>query len=185
MAKLVLRWSEHEARKPYARPFMVTFVDDAGEELGSVAVNGSDLLYWRQFVAAVASLTGELFIHDAVDSAADPQRAWLLKLTEMMPPAAEVTVVPASTFDHQAGRVFGFRVTSGGDRHAVVDAPTLLEYQDFQAAIAHQCGRLLRVPGVESIDDAAVRRRAWLSWLSQAVSRPPVDEAMSREWPWR
>ena len=41
MASLQLRWSMHEARKPYARPFMVTFVNDSGEQLGSVAMNGS------------------------------------------------------------------------------------------------------------------------------------------------
>jgi hypothetical protein len=185
MASLQLRWSMHEARKPYARPFMVTFVNDSGEQLGSVAVNGSDLLYWRQFVAAVAALTGELFIRDDVDSAADPQRAWLHKLTEMMPPAVDLSVTPRSTFDHDHGRVFGFAVACADDRAAAVDARTLFEYQEFQAAIAHQCGVLLRVAAVEEIDDASPRQRAWLSWLSATVSRPSVEEAMSREWPWR
>lgn len=185
MASLQLRWSMHEARKPYARPFMVTFVNDGGDQLGSVAVNGSDLVYWRQFVAAVAALTGELFIRDDVDSAADPQRAWLHKLTEMMPPAGDVSVTPRSTFDHDQGRVFGFAVSCGDDRAAIVDARTLLEYQEFQAAIAHQCGVLLRVAAVEEIDDAAPRQRAWLSWLNDTVARPGVEEAMSREWPWR
>lgn len=164
---------------------MVTFINDEGEQLGSVALNGSDLLYWRQFVVAVASLTGELFIHDDVDSAADPQRAWLGKLTRMMPTAEDVAITPSSTFDHERGRVFGFRIDCGGDRHGVVDARTLLEYQELQAAIAHQCGRLLQVAEVESVDDPALRQRAWLSWLSHAVARPHVDEAMSREWPWR
>jgi hypothetical protein len=185
VASLQLRWSEHEARKPYARPFMVTFTNDAGEQLGSIGVSGADLLYWRQFVTAVAALTGELFIHDDVDDAADPQRAWLQKLTQMMPPAGELKITPASTFDHDLGRVFGFRVSSGGDRHGVVVARTLLEYQELQAALAHQCGRLLRVAAVEAIDDAAPRQRAWLDWLNETVSRPPTDEAMSREWPWR
>ena len=185
MATLQLRWSEQEARKPYARPFMVTFVNDAGDQLGSVALNGSDLVYWRQFAAAVAALTGELFVHDDVDSAADPQRAWLHKLTEMMPPATDVAVTPRSTFDHERGRVYGFAVTCAPDRSGVVDARTLLEYQEFQAAIAHQCGLLLRITAVEEIDDAAPRQRAWLSWLSAAVARPSPDEAISREWPWR
>lgn len=185
MPSLQLRWSEHEARKPYARPFMVTFVNAEGEQLGSIAVSGADLLYWRQFVAAVAGLTGELFVHDQVDAAPDPQRAWLEKLTQMMPAAGEVSITPASTFDHERGRVFGFRVTSAGDRHGVVDARTLLEYQELQAAIAHQCGRLLRVAAVEAIDDPAPRQRAWLDWLSDTVARPGVEEAMSREWPWR
>ena len=185
MARLQLRWSEHEARKPYARPFMVTFVNDDAEELGSIGVSGADLVYWRQFVVAVAALTGELFIHDDVDDAADPQRVWLQKLTQMMPPAGEVTITPASTFDHDHGRVYGFRVTSGEDRHGVVDARTLLEYQELQAAIAHQCGRLLRVASVEAVEDAAPRQRAWLDWLNEKVTRPSVEEAMSRQWPWR
>jgi hypothetical protein len=185
VASLQLRWSEHEARKPYARPFMVTFVNDRGDQLGSVAVNGSDLVYWRQFVAAVAALTGELFIRDDVDSAADPQRAWLHKLTEMMPAAGDVSVMPRSAFDHETGRVFGFVVACAQDRSATVDARTLLEYQEFQAAIAHQCGLLLRVTAGEEIDDAAPRQRAWLSWLREAVARPSAEEAMSREWPWR
>ena len=185
LSSLQLRWSEHEARKPYARPFMVTFVNAEGEQLGSIAVSGADLLYWRQFVVAVAGLTGELFVHDQVDAAADPQRAWLEKLTQMMPPAEGVSFSPASTFDHQLGRVFGFRVSCGEDRHGVVDARTLLEYQELQAAIAHQCGRLLRVGAVEAIEDTAPRQRAWLDWLSATVARPGVEEAMSREWPWR
>lgn len=164
---------------------MVTFVDADGEQLGSVALSGSDLLYWRQFVVAVAALTGELFIHDQVDSAADPQRAWLQKLTQMMPAAENIAVRPRSSFDHEHGRVFGFEVSCGDDRSAVVDSRTLLEYQDFQAAIAHQCGRLLRISPVEDLDDRAQRQRAWLAWLSDAVARPGVEEAMSRTWPWR
>jgi len=101
VATLRLRWSEHEARKPYARPFMVSFVDDAGADLGSVALNGSDLLYWRQFGVAVAALSGELFLFDAVDSAADPQRAWLETLITLMPSATVTQVTPRSSFDHQ------------------------------------------------------------------------------------
>ena len=83
--------------------------------LSRVAVSGADLLYWRQFTIAVAALTGELFIHDEVDSAADPQRAWLQRLSQMLPPAEAVTITPASTFDHEAGRVFGFRVACACD----------------------------------------------------------------------
>ncbi len=185
MATLRLRWSEHEARKPYARPFMVTFVDDAGADLGSVALNGSDLLYWSQFGAAVAALCGELLILDAVDAAPDPQRAWLETLTPLLPTAPEITVTPHSTFDHERGRVFGFVVAAAGSPDAVVDAPTLLEYQDFQAALAHQTGRLLRVDAVEGIEDPAPRRRAWLRWLREVVARPPAGEAMAATWPWR
>ena len=184
MGTLRLRWSEHEARKPYARPFMVSFVDDTGDVLGSVALSGSDLLYCRQFGVAVAALCGELFLLDRVDSAADPQRAWLETLTPLLPAADAITVTPRSTFDHERGRVFGFVVASGA-ADALVDAPTLLEYQEFQASLVHQTGRLLRVPDVEAIDDGAPRRRAWLQWLRGVVARPTSDEAMSATWPWR
>ena len=67
----------------------------------------------------------------------------------------------------------------------MVDAPTLLEYQDFQAALAHQTGRLLRIATVEEIDDPAHRRQAWLLWLRGVVARPTPDEAMAAAWPWR
>jgi hypothetical protein len=184
VATLRLRWSEHEARKPYARPFMVSFVDDAGTDLGSVALNGSDLLYCRQFGAAVAALSGELFLLDSVDSAADPQRAWLETLTALMPRLEVTEVTPRSSFDHQSGRVFGFEVACA-DGAAMVDAATLLEYQDFQAALAHQTGRLLRVAAVEKIDEPAPRRRAWLLWLREVVVRPGAEEAISEQWPWR
>ena len=185
MATLRLRWSEHEARKPYARPFMVSFVDDAGADLGSVALNGSDLLYWRQFGVAVAALSGELFLFDAVDSAADPQRAWLETLITLMPSATVTQVTPRSSFDHQSGRVFGFEVACAVGNAAVVDAQTLLEYQDLQAALAHQTGRLLRVAAVEEIEEAAPRRGAWLRWLGDVVARPAPEEAMAAHWPWR
>ncbi len=164
---------------------MVSFVDNDGADLGSVAVNGADLLYWRQFGGAIAALSGELFILDEVDAAADPQRAWLDVLEPLLPPAASMSVTPRSTFDHERGRVFGFVVTGAGGADAVVDGPTLLEYQDFQAALAHQTGTLLRVAEVESSSDAAPRRRAWLGWLRGVVDRPGDDEAMTVSWPWR
>ncbi|MGH7722002.1 MAG: hypothetical protein ACRENL_04090 [Candidatus Dormibacteria bacterium] len=185
MATLRLRWSEPEARKPYARPFMASFVDDAGVTLGSVALNGADLLYLRQFGAAVAALSGELFILDAVDSAADPQRAWLETLTSLLPSAALTAVTPRSSFDHQSGRVFGFEVVCAGGAAAVVDAPTLLEYQELQAAVAHQTGRLLRIAAVEDVEGAAPRRRSWLRWLRGVLARPAAEEAMAPQWPWR
>jgi hypothetical protein len=184
VATLRLRWSEHEARKPYARPFMVSFVDDAGADLGSVALNGSDLLYWRQFGVAVAALSGELFLLDSVDAAADPQRAWLEALTGLLPGLEVTRVTPRSSFDHQTGRVFGFEVACAGGA-ALVDAATLLEYQDLQAALAHQTGRLLRVAAVEEIDEPAPRRRAWMDWLREVVARPGAEEAMAGHWPWR
>lgn len=185
MPPLRLRWSEHEARKPYARPFMVSFVDDDGEVLGSIALNGPDLLYWRQFGAAVAALSGELFVLDAVDAAVDPQRAWLELLTPLLPSAERIRISPRSTFDHERGRLFGFVVSGAGTSEAVVDGPTLLEYQDFQAALVHQTGRLLQLASVEDHDDAGPRRRAWITWLRGVVDRPGADDAMTAVWPWR
>jgi hypothetical protein len=164
---------------------MASFVDGEGNDLGSVALNGPDLLYWRQFGAAVAALSGELFILDPVDSAPDPQRAWLETLTPLLPAASDIHITPHSTFDHERGRVFGFVVTSTAAADAVVDSPTLLEYQDFQAALVHQTGRLLRVATVEDVDEPAPRRRAWMGWLSDVVARPSADEAMTTTWPWR
>jgi hypothetical protein len=164
---------------------MVSFVGDDGVDLGSVAVNGSDLLYWRQFGAAVAALSGELFVLDAVDSAPDPQRAWLETLAPLLPAATAIHITPRSTFDHERGRIFGFVVSGAGDAEAVVDGPTLLEYQDFQAALVHQTGSLLRLHSVEELHDAGPRRRAWISWLRDVVERPSADEAMAPEWPWR
>ncbi len=186
MTSLRLRWSEQEARKPYARPFMVSFLDDGGGVLGSVAVNGPDLLYWRQFGIAVAALCGELFVLDEVDGAADPQRAWLDALAGLLPPAPPLRVTPRSSFDPERGRVFGFDVTGpDGAVLAVVDAATLLEYQDLQAALAHQGGLLLRVSPVEDVDDPSRRRSAWLSELAGVLDRPGDDEAMAADWPWR
>lgn len=181
---LRLRWSEHEARKPYARPFMVTFVAPDGEELGSVAVSGADLLYRRQFSVAVAALAGELFLLDAVDSDADPQRAWLDVLEALMPATPPLRVTPRSTFDHERGRVFGFEVRGAGVA-ALVDAAALLEYQEMQAALAHQSGHLLRVPEVEAVEAHAGRQTAWAAWLAGVVARPDGDEAMAPRWPWR
>lgn len=184
MPSLRLRWSEQEARKPYARPFMVSFLDEDGGLLGSIALNGPDLLYWRQFGVAVAALSGELLAIDEVDKAPDPQRAWLETLAPLLPAAAPATIVPVSTFDHDRGRLFGFEVRDDGAT-AVVDAATLLEYQDLQAAVVHQTGRLLTVAEVEAVDDAADRRAAWLGWLRGVVERPGADDAMSARWPWR
>ena len=85
MPSLRVRWSEQEARKPYARPFMVTFTADDGTDVGSVALNGADLLYYTQFQTAVLSLAGELFVDAAVEASGDPQRAWLDRIAGLMP----------------------------------------------------------------------------------------------------
>lgn len=180
-----MRWSEHEARKPYARPFMVTFVDDAGTDLGSIAVNGADLLYQRQFVAAVAELGGELLVIEEVEAAADPQLAWLDVLAPLMSSVGSLRIIPASSFDHESGRRFGFLVLDGEAPVARVEARTLLEYQELQAAVAHQAGRLLRDRTVEAVEDPRQRQRAWTEALRCALDRPAEGEAMAARWPWR
>ena len=94
MADIRVRWSELEARKPYARPFMVTFVGDEGSDVGSVALNGADLTYYTHFQTAVLALAGELFVDPAVEEAADPQRAWLDRIAGLLPPLGEISIAP-------------------------------------------------------------------------------------------
>lgn len=185
MAELQLRWSEHEARKPYARPFGVTFVGDDGALLGSVAVSGADLLYLRQFQSAVLALAGELFDDEAITHAPDPQRAWLDRVAALLPALPDFTAQPESSFDEHSGREFHFTIHVEGQARCVLDARTLLEYQDFQAAVAHQTGALHRDEAVESIDDGSARAQAWMRVLRRRVQRPAEDEAMAETWPWR
>jgi hypothetical protein len=185
VARLRIRWSEHEARKPYARPFGVSFDDEAGAPLGGVALSGADLLYYRQFKAAVLALTGELFADSAVDSAADQQRAWLDTLAGLLPAAGAPRIRPASSFDGERGRIFSFMVALDGTDVASVEAATLMEYQEFQAALAHQAGVLFRTPEVEAVEEPAQRGLAWERELRDLVSRPDAAEAMAETWPWR
>src|SRR3984893_13056939 len=109
-----MRWSESEARKAYARPFMVTFSGDDGADVGSVALNGADLLYYTQFQTAVLSLAGELFVDTAVEASADPQRAWLDRIAGLIPDIGAITITPRSTFDDNQGRVFRLVVRAEG-----------------------------------------------------------------------
>ncbi len=184
MPSLRIRWSESEARKPYARPFMVTFATDDGADVGSIAVSGADLLYYSQFQAAVLALTGELFTDFAVEASADPQGAWLDSLAALLPALPEITVTPASSFDDHLGRVFRFTVTAGAST-ASVEAAGLLEYQEFQAVLAHQTGRIYRDLDIEAVAEVGARRTAWNAALTRLVSRPGPGEAMSEAWPWR
>jgi len=185
MPRLGIRWSEHEAVKPYARPFGVSFIDDDETVLGGVAVSGADLLYYRQFKVAVLALAGELFGDVGVDPAPDPQRAWLDRIAELLPNAGDLEIAPESTFDPNAGRVFRFSVLRDGHPVATVDAPTLLEYQDFQAVIAHQTGRLFREPGVEEVEEPRPRQVAWEQTLRRLMRRPERSDAIAEVWPWR
>ncbi len=184
MPSMRVRWSEQEARKPYARPFMVTFSGDDGSDVGSVALNGADLLYYTQFQTAVLSLAGELFVDTEVEASADPQRTWLDRIATLMPALGAITITPRSTFDDNQGRVFRMVINAEGGRAAIVDASGLLEYQELQAVIAHQTGGLYRDLAIEGIEDAADRRRAWMGALRLLVSRPDPGEAMNEAWHW-
>jgi hypothetical protein len=183
--ELRIRWSEHEARKPYARPFGVMFMDDAGATLGSVALSGSHLLYYRQFQAAVLALTGELFNDVACAHAADAQRAWLDRITPLLPSISAFNVSPVSSFDEHAGRVFLFAVSTDGVERCRIDAPSLLEYQEFQALLAHQTGALYRHRSLEAIEESNARQAAWIALFTQCLARPGAEDAMSASWPWR
>src|SRR5487761_1236070 len=100
MPPLSVRWSEQEARKPYARPFMVSFTGDGGEPLGAVAVSGADLLYYRQLQVAVLALAGELFVLGPVEAAGDLQAARL-----EAPSVLEYQELQAA-IAHQTGRLY-------------------------------------------------------------------------------
>jgi hypothetical protein len=184
MPSLRVRWSESEARKPYARPFMVTFVSDDGADAGSVALNGAELLYYTHFQTAVLSLAGELFVDVTVEASPDAQRRWLDRIAELVPPLGEISVTPRSSFDEHNGRVFRLIVTAADGRTASVDAAALLEYQDLQAVLAHQTGCLFRLPAIEDVADVAERRRAWTAAVRSRVRRPDASEAMSETWHW-
>ena len=186
MPAISVRWSEQEARKPYARPFMVSFADDAGEVIGSVAVSGADLLYYRQFQAAVLALAGELFVDGAVDAQPDAQAAWLERLSALLPAADSLELRPVSAFDHERGRVFHVEVlVPGCPVPAHVEAPSVFEYQELQATLAHQTGHLYRDRTIEGIATPDERQRAWVRRLAELLERPGEDEAMAGTWPWR
>lgn len=186
MPAIGVRWSEHEAPKPYARPFMVSFTGDGGASLGAVALSGADLLYYRQFQVAVLALSGELFVHPEVDADADSQRAWLDELSGLLPSIASFALRPTSTFDHERGRVFRVEaMIPGRTEPLLLDASVVLEYQDLQAALAHQSGGLYRNRDVEAVADPSDRHHVWLAALGGLLERPDADEAMTFDWPWR
>ena len=148
-------------------------------------MSGADLLYLRQFQAAVLSLSGEMFLDSTITATGDLQRAWLDRIGALVPRANEFSAVPSSTFDDSAGRIFRFGIVVDGHECCVMDAQTLLEYQEFQAVLAHQSGRLYRDAAVEAIDDPQSRYAAWMGVLRARVQRPAAAEAMADSWPWR
>ena len=184
MAEFSIRWSALEARKPYASPFGVMFVDDNGADIGGIAVNGPDLVYYRQFQGAVLRLTGDMFSLAEVDASPDPQRAWLDVLASKMAALDPLQLQGASFYDEQASeRRFRFSVLgAGSETH--VGAPVVVDYQELQAALAHLTGQLYRNAEIESIEDAEQRRSAWTRALRAILLRPAADDRIAEEWPW-
>jgi hypothetical protein len=184
MAQLKVRWSEHEARKDYARPFGVGFLDDNGDQLTAIAVNGRELLYYRDFQGAVLSLLGELFLHPQVEASTEPQSAWLGIVSELLPSLDELSLAATSTFDQVEGRTVQVEVLSSGTPLTTVPASLVFDYQELQAVVAHQTGKLLRVPDVESIEDDLARARAWTAWVSSHLTKLDPELAVVTDWPW-
>jgi hypothetical protein len=184
VAEFSIRWSALEARKPYASPFGVMFVDDDGADVGGIAVNGPDLVYYRQFQNAVLRLAGEVFGVADVDTSPDPQRAWLDVLASKMPALHPLRLQGASFYEEQAReRRFRFSVV-GVDKETHVGAPIVVDYQELQAALAHLTGHLYRNTEIESIDDAEQRRSAWMRALRAILLRPDADDRIAEAWPW-
>ena len=171
MPKISVRWSEQEARKPYARPFMVSFWDDAGEPVGAVAVSGADLLYYRQFQVAVLALAGELFAGRGDRLERGPSGgAWLERLATLLPAIGSLELHPVSTFDHDRGRVFHVEArVPGRAEPAHLEAATVLEYQELQATLAHQTGGLYRDLG----DRGGLRPRGAAAGVARRPGNPP------------
>ena len=185
MPEISIRWSEHEATKPYARPFAVRFHGDGGALLGAVATSGADLLYYRQFQLAVLSLCGELYRESAVETHADPQRAWLDRLGTLLPAVPEtLRLQPVSTFDHDQGRAFHVE-TVGLDAAVHLPPGAVIDYQEFQATLAHRSGHLFRDAGLEGEDDTAKRQALWLDRVETMLERPRDPDLMAEIWPWR
>jgi len=172
VARYQIRWSQLESRKPYARPFGVLFFDDQGRDLPSVAVGGADLLFYEQFRAVVLSFLGEVFAEPRAETADDVQRAWLDVLSELLPRAdvEAISAVPAQDADRGVHHVFDVAL-AGSAEATRLEAEEVLDYQVFQAAVAHQTGRLFRDPDIEATSDAGERRRLWASRVSGLLAR--------------
>jgi hypothetical protein len=171
-ARYEIRWSQLEARKPYARPFGVFFADDKGLSPVGLAVDGADLLFYEQFRVAVLAMLGEIFSEPRAEASEDVQRAWLDVISELLPDAALESITPIDAQDELRGMHYRFVVRLVGvDDPARLEAEQVLDYQLFQAIVAHQTGRVLRDPGVEGVADSAARRRLWAQRVHGLLQR--------------
>lgn len=171
-ARYEIRWSQLEARKPYARPFGVLFADDKGLPTVGLAVDGADLLFYEQFRLAVLTMLGEIFNEPRAEASEDVQRAWLDVISELLPVATVESITPIDAQDELRGLHYRFvvRVVGVADP-AQLEAEQVLDYQLFQAIVAHQTGRVLRDAGVESVADPAARRRLWAQRVQALLQR--------------
>lgn len=107
--------------------------------------------------------------------AADPQGMWLDHLATLLPLVEEDAIRVLATFDEDKGRTYRF---AAGDDNGGIHARQLLEYQEFQAAVAHKTGALYRDAVIEKISDPAERQTEWVRRLGDLLRRPDVDVAV-------
>jgi hypothetical protein len=174
MSRFTVRWSHLESRRPGARPFGVLFEDDIGGSAAGLTVDGADLLYYEQFRSAVLAMLGVVFRDTAVEASDDAQRAWLDLLTTAIPPAVLEAIALTDAQDASRGVHHLFTAVLAGEPRLTADgleAGQVLDYQQLQAAIAHQTGRLLRDTDVEAVADEQERRRAWATRVAGLLCR--------------
>ena len=162
-----------ESRTPYARPFGVLF-REPGRPPRGLTLTGAELLFYGAFRTAVLEMLGEIVDDAAAEAAEDPQRAWLDGLAALLPSGTLKAVVPVDHQDPRYGMQYRFEVhlANGQGDPALADAGTVLDYQQLQAVVAHQTGALVRLPEIESIGDAGVRRAAWIAVVRRLLRAP-------------
>ncbi len=183
--QLHVRWSEHEAVKPYARPLGVTVSYQGTPVTGMIALNGRELVYFHAFQEALLALGGVLLPTRLLGNGETCQHAWLDAVGAACPVIRDIAVTPHSRFDHEEGRQFIFRLSFPGHAEEIeVSHTQLLEYQELQCIVAHRTGMLLRREEVEHAPSLGETRLAWEKYCSSVLEPPDPDEAMTEHWPW-
>ncbi|MGC8461826.1 MAG: hypothetical protein ACP5OR_08325 [Candidatus Dormibacteria bacterium] len=182
---LNVRWSEHEAMKPYARPFGVTVLFRKAPVTGMVALNGRELVYFHAFQEALLALGGVLLPTHLVGEGGACQQAWLDIVGSAIPVIHELVITPHSRFNHEEGRMFVFALSFPQHYQVIeVQHSQLLEYQELQCIIAHRTGMLLRNEDVEQAPTTEDTRLKWEEYCRGVLVPPDQDEAMAEKWPW-